>query len=69
MDNLALYLCSGCGIGDALDLDAVDDVAGENGAKETITHECLCCPDGVQAIRDSVEENGYDGSKKPKADS
>jgi len=61
MDKRALFLCSGCGIGEALDLDAVTEAAAGAGAKETITHECLCSPEGVAAIRSAVAENQYNG--------
>ena len=61
MDKLALFMCSGCGIGDALDLDALEKTAGGAGAKETIVHPCLCDPEGVQAIHDAIAANGHNG--------
>lgn len=62
MDKLGVFLCSGCGIGDALDLDAVIEVAEGNSAKATLTHECLCAPEGLDAIRAAVSENEIDGA-------
>ncbi len=61
MDKLGLFLCSGCGIGDALDLDALKDIGSESGAKETITHECLCNDEGIAALKAGIEENGFNG--------
>jgi len=61
MEKLGFFLCSGCGIGDALDLDAVTEVAGENGATSTLTHECLCAPEGLAAIRKAVADDELDG--------
>lgn len=52
--NIGVYLCSGCGIGDAIDLDALSSVAEESSVSKTITHDCLCSADGAQIIRDDV---------------
>jgi len=61
MEKIGVILCSGCGIGDALDLDAVNSVATESGAAATLTHECLCAPEGLDAIRQVVADNELDG--------
>jgi quinone-modifying oxidoreductase subunit QmoB len=61
MEKTALILCSGCGIGDALDFDAVSEVAGENGAATTLVHECLCAPEGLEALKATVSEHELDG--------
>ena len=61
MDKIGLFLCSGCGIGDALDFDAIEEVAGECGAAVTVRHECLCAPEGLDAITTAVTENSLDG--------
>jgi len=60
MEKLGVFLCSGCGIGDALDLDAVAGVATENGAAATLTHECLCAAEGLDAIKAAATENELD---------
>ncbi len=57
MDKLGVFLCTGCGIGDAVDVDEVIEAADENGCAATLTHECLCAPEGLEAIRASVTEN------------
>jgi len=61
MDKNGVILCSGCGIGDAIDLDAVIEVADENGATVTLTHEALCEQAGLDAIKETVSENELDG--------
>ena len=61
MDKVGVFLCSGCGIGDALDLDAVAGVADENGAATTLTHPCLCEAAGLEAVRAAAEEQGLNG--------
>ena len=61
MDKVGVFLCSGCGIGDALDLDAVAGVADENGAATTLTHPCLCEEAGLDAVRAAAEEHGLNG--------
>ncbi len=61
MDKNGVFLCSGCGIGDGLDLDGVTGVAGECGATTTLTHECLCAPEGLEAIKAAISENALEG--------
>ncbi len=61
MDKLGVFLCTGCGIGDALNIDEVIEAANEKGCTATLTHECLCAPEGLAAIRASVSENGLNG--------
>jgi quinone-modifying oxidoreductase subunit QmoB len=61
MEKLGLFLCSGCGIGDALDFDAIEEAADEAGAKTTVTHECLCAAEGVEAICSAVNDESLDG--------
>ncbi len=36
------YLCSGCGIGEALDMEALAEVVTGEMSMECKTHECLC---------------------------
>ena len=60
MDKIGLFLCSGCGIGDALDLDAVISES-KSGTAAVVTHECLCAPEGLQAIRDAVSGGELNG--------
>ena len=61
MDKVGVFLCSGCGIGDALDLDAVAGIADENGAATTVTHPCLCEAEGLELVHSTAEEQGLNG--------
>lgn len=62
MDKIGVFFCSGCGIGDAIDLEAITEIANENGAKATLTHECLCAPEGLEAIRQCVADHELNGA-------
>ncbi len=50
MDKLGVFLCTGCGIGEAIDVDEVIEAADEHGCACTLTHECFCGPEGLEAI-------------------
>ncbi len=61
MDTIGVFLCTGCGIGDAIDVDEVIEAADDVGCACTLTHKCLCAPEGLDAIRGAVSENELDG--------
>lgn len=50
------YLCSGCGIGDALDLEALSEVVSSEMSMECKRHECLCGTDGRACIEKDVAD-------------
>ncbi len=50
------YICTGCGIGEALDVDALSDVATDEHDFEVKTHQALCSPDGVEIIKKDIED-------------
>ncbi len=50
-----VYICTGCGIGDVLDMEALVDVPDEEGVNCT-THPFLCGKEGVQLIKDDVKD-------------
>ncbi|MFW6081583.1 MAG: FAD-dependent oxidoreductase [Desulfosalsimonas sp.] len=52
-----VYICKGCGIGDALDIEAICDVVEEE-ALPCKTHDFLCSAEGVDFIKKDIEENG-----------
>lgn len=59
--KIAVYICTGCGIGDALDIDALSKVAtGEYKAAICKTDAQLCGPDGVNLIKQDIENEGVD---------
>jgi quinone-modifying oxidoreductase, subunit QmoB len=49
------YICTGCGIGDALDIDAIKDVAEEE-AWPVKTHPFFCGKEGVDIIKKDIEK-------------
>ncbi|HSV30139.1 MAG TPA: FAD-dependent oxidoreductase, partial [Candidatus Omnitrophota bacterium] len=50
-----VYLCSGCGIGDSLNMAALEGVAKTEYKLEPKAHACLCADEGVAMIRADVE--------------
>jgi len=52
--KVGVFFCSGCEIGDSLDVDDLKSVADEAGAAVSETHGCLCNPEGVDLIRSKI---------------
>ncbi|MDD9302803.1 MAG: hydrogenase iron-sulfur subunit [Desulfobacter sp.] len=50
-----VYICTGCGIGDALDMEALVDVPEEEGTNCT-THPFLCSKEGQALIQKDIDE-------------
>jgi quinone-modifying oxidoreductase subunit QmoB len=48
------YICAGCGIGDALDLEALAGVVTGEMAMDCKTHDCLCGADGRALIEKDI---------------
>ena len=61
MDKVGVFLCTGCGIGESLDMDSVIEAADDVGCACTLTHECLCAPEGLDAIKAAISENDLNG--------
>jgi len=57
--KIAVYICTGCGIGDALDVEQLGKVATDE-CKVPIckTHANLCGQEGVQLIKDDMANEG-----------
>jgi len=50
--KLAAYICTGCGIGDAVNVEElVGVVTGEGGIADCKTHAALCSADGLEVIK------------------
>jgi len=57
--KLGLYVCTGCDIGDAVDVDKlVKEATEEVSVPITKTHPCLCGPEGVKLIRSDIASEG-----------
>ncbi|MFZ0614382.1 MAG: FAD-dependent oxidoreductase, partial [Desulfobacterales bacterium] len=52
-----VYICTGCGIGESLDIDALKEVAGEEGFPAQ-THEMFCGKAGVELLKKDIAEKG-----------
>jgi quinone-modifying oxidoreductase subunit QmoB len=50
------YICSGCGIGDALDLEALAEVVTDEMSMECKSHECLCGAEGRALIEQDITD-------------
>ena len=48
------YICAGCGIGDALDIEALSEVVSGEMSMECKTHNFLCGPEGRKLIEEDV---------------
>ena len=51
------YLCTGCGIGDVLDVDGLKSAASETGM-EMQENPCLCGAEGLALIKKDIADNG-----------
>jgi len=62
MERLGVFLCTGCGIGEAIKADGLASVAGELVAAACTTHPCLCSPEGVASIRAAFDDGSIGGA-------
>ena len=54
-NKFAAYLCSGCGIGDAMKVPQLEAIAKKEGKMAIVkSHPFLCNVEGVQMIRDDI---------------
>ena len=55
----AAYICAGCGIGDKLDIGQLEKIAQKEGKMQVVKrHDFLCNDEGVQLIRNDIENEG-----------
>jgi quinone-modifying oxidoreductase subunit QmoB len=55
----ALYICTGCGIGEALDVEKLAEVASDDfKITDCKNHPALCGPEGSGLIKQDIEANG-----------
>lgn len=52
-----VYICSGCGIGDAIDIEELCEIPEEEGLSVK-THSFLCGKEGIELIKKDIEEEG-----------
>ncbi|AGK62067.1 putative adenylylsulfate reductase-associated electron transfer protein QmoB [Archaeoglobus sulfaticallidus PM70-1] len=54
--NYMLYICTGCDIGNSIDVEKLKEVADEEFSVPAKTHEYLCGKEGVELIKKDIEE-------------
>ncbi|MDD5175826.1 MAG: hydrogenase iron-sulfur subunit [Sterolibacterium sp.] len=55
-NKFAAYICTGCGIGDKLDLAQMEKIAQKEGKMQMVKrHDFLCNAEGVQLIRNDID--------------
>ncbi len=54
--NIRAYICTGCGIGEALDIEALSEVVSGEMSTECKTHEALCSAAGRAMIDGDINE-------------
>ena len=60
--NPGVYICSGCGIGEAVNLDGLETVAkSEFRVSHCVKNTAWCSDDGVAAIKGDVDQGKVDG--------
>ncbi len=59
--KLGVYICTGCGIGDAIDIEAVAKIATDD-VKAALckNHECLCSEEGHAFVQADIDGEGLD---------
>ncbi len=55
--KLGVYICKGCGIGEALDIERLEKKVPPK-IKVRKTHPILCSPEGVELIKQDIAEEG-----------
>lgn len=53
--KIGAYICKGCGLGERLDTDQLEQAARESRVTFTKQHEFLCSGDGINVIRQDIE--------------
>ena len=54
--KVAVWICRGCEIGNALDIEALQSVASEMEADVCKSHACLCGDEGVEEMKKGIQE-------------
>jgi quinone-modifying oxidoreductase subunit QmoB len=61
MEKVGAFVCTGCEIGESLNLEGFEEIAEEQGATHYATHPCLCSEDGVALIHKAIDDGEVDG--------
>ena len=58
--KLGVYMCKGCGLGDALDMEKLDKKVPPK-VKFRFSHDILCSSEAVDLIKKDIEGRGEHG--------
>jgi len=61
MNQVGVFVCTGCEISAAVSLEEFEEVATEAGATSYLVNEKLCSPEGVAIIQEAVDDGSVDG--------
>ena len=61
MEKVGVFLCTGCGIGEAFALDSFEEIATDADAIGVVTNPCLCAPEGLAVINKAIDDGEVDG--------
>ena len=53
--KIGVYICSGCGIGESIDVEALSAVADEFSVAKCVNHSIMCSEEGAALIRSDIE--------------
>lgn len=57
--TIGLYICTGCGIGDAMNMDPISELASDEYSVSICkNHPALCSPEGVALIKQDIDGEG-----------
>ncbi len=59
-EKIGCFICTGCGIGEALEVDKLVEAAEEKQATIVKTHDALCKTEGLNLIKGEIEANGLE---------
>ena len=61
MDNkdrkTAVWVCQGCGIGEAIDVEALKKLADDESSVDLcLSHSCLCSDEGLESVKKEIQQ-------------
>ena len=56
--KIGVYICTGCGISDVMNIEVLEEAADENGAAVCHSNEAFCGKEAVEIIKKDIEEEG-----------
>ncbi len=55
MNKIEVFACTGCGIGEVIDMEELEEIPDEEGYTFT-THPCLCNNEGIDLLKKTIDE-------------